>query len=243
MNRRYAAILAILITLLIAVNAHLFSKSSQREVVLVERIIDGDTLELEDGTIIRLLNINTPEKNEPFSSLSKEFLQSFLNRTVEIEVTGTEKYGRTLARVYTPDYLNLALVEQGMATKFLVDESERKKFLEAEERAIKESQGMWSSSHYQECIHVQLDKKQEIVTLSSSCPLNLQGWKIKDESRKYYKFEAIPLTTIRIHSGHGNNNASDIFMGSATNVWNDDRDTLYIFDSEGHLAYHEAYGY
>ncbi|MBX4211884.1 thermonuclease family protein [Candidatus Pacearchaeota archaeon] len=245
MKKDYAIVIAILITILIAMNSYfLSSRPQKRESVKIERIIDGDTLELEDGRIIRLLNINTPEKNELYSSLSKDFMQQFVNQTLEIEITGNDKYRRNLARVYSPDYINLEIVRDGFANKFLVDDSELNLFSTAEEIAIKESRGMWKKSQYAECIITNIDEKSEIVTLSNSCPsLNIESWRIKDESRKYYKFPGINLTTLKIHSGYGRNNATDIFIKSPTPIWNNDRDSLYLFDSEGNLVHHEIYGY
>ena len=44
---------------------------------MISRVIDGDTVELEDGRTIRLLNINTPEKGRPFSDEATDFLKEY----------------------------------------------------------------------------------------------------------------------------------------------------------------------
>lgn len=87
MNRKYALTLAILITGLIASNVFLFNFSSSEssiETVRISRIIDGDTLVLDDGRKIRLLNINAPEKSEYGYELSSNHLKSFENKTVQL---------------------------------------------------------------------------------------------------------------------------------------------------------------
>src|SRR3989344_8079172 len=130
MKSKHAFVLALLITLLIASNVYFFKSidKSGRKIAFVSRVIDGDTLELKNGEIIRLLNINTPEKNEQGYDKAKNFLRNIENKSVEIEEIGTDKYSRTLARIYSPEYLNFQIVKEGLAKKFLVQESELKNF-------------------------------------------------------------------------------------------------------------------
>ena len=222
-----------------------FSTQEQiREKGIISRVIDGDTLELNDGRTIRLLNINSPEKGTLGATLSRDYLKNFENKTIELEITGTDKYKRSLARIYTPDYLNLELVRQGLASKFLVDESELKEFSKAEESAIKNSFGIWNKSPYLDCFDSKIDKINEMVIIENSCPeLSMKEWTLKDESRKIYSFKNIMLGKIILHSGSGNDNSTDIFWQSSTNVWNNDRDSLYLFDSNGGITDYESYGY
>ncbi|MQW35752.1 thermonuclease family protein [Sinorhizobium meliloti] len=70
-------------------------------------IIDGDTIHM-DGITIRILELDTPEtfksrcENELVLGLAaKEHLRSLLDSgTVTYEATGTDRYGRTLAKVH-----------------------------------------------------------------------------------------------------------------------------------------------
>jgi len=248
MNKKYAFILASLILFLVLINflsLTTFSiREQKREKVVISRIIDGDTLDLLDGRTIRLLNINSPEKGAFGHNLSTEFLKDFENKTVEIEITGTDKYQRDLARIYAPEYLNLKLVEQGFASKFLVDESELGEFSKAEESAIKNSLGIWKKSSYFGCLDSEIDKIGEEVLIINNCPeLDIAGWILKDESRKTYTFNNVKFEKIILHSGKGINNLTDIFWQSGTNIWNNDRDSLYLFDSNGGIVEYESYGY
>jgi endonuclease YncB( thermonuclease family) len=253
MKRRHSLILAFLITGLIACNYILLTSfavnSNAKETALVARVIDGDTLVLADSRIVRLLNINTPEKSEPSSKLATDFMKQFENQSVELEITGTDKYKRNLARIYSHEgnYLNLELVQLGLAVKFLVSDTELSQFAEAEEKAIDGELGIWSKSQFYGCLSADIDARNELIILSSSCPqLNIAGWRARDESRKYYIFPSLILNEedeIIIHSKIGENNETDIFWNSKTDIWNNDRDTLYIFDKDGKIALASPYGY
>lgn len=249
MNKKYALIIAFLLAGLLISEFHLINfaatkSNSGRESVVISRVIDGDTLKLEDGRTIRLLNINSPEKNVQGSNLSSEFLNQFINQTVWVEIKGTDKYQRNLARIYSPDYLNLEIVKLGLASKFLVDENELSEFSEAEEYAVKNNLGIWKKSNFAGCFDVDIDKDAEMVGIKNKCPkINMKGWQIKDESRKIYSFQDITFDEIMLHSSAGIENSTDLFWQSSTNIWNSDRDTLYLFDSNGGIAHHESYGY
>jgi endonuclease YncB( thermonuclease family) len=247
MEKKYSLMLATLITLIIALDFYSIRamySPNHKELVKVIRAIDGDTFETEDGRIIRLLNINTPEKGEKGYKEASAFLKELENTTVGVELTGIDKYKRSLAKVYSPDYINLKIIQKGLANKFLVDSEELKEFNDAENYAIKNSLGLWAKSDYFGCFDSEIKEKEETIILTNNCKiLNIEGWRIKDEGRKVYKFQSLNLSIVKIHSEKGEDNATDIFMHSASPIWNNDRDTLYLFDKEGKLAYHETYGY
>ena len=250
MQKHHAFLFALLITILIAANISIIkilSTNNNLEKVKISRIIDGDTFELEDGRKVRLANINTPEKNQPNYILPIQFLSQFQNSTVDLEILGAEKYGRILGRIYTidNDYLNLELVKQGLASKFLVHEDELKSFAQAEEQAIKQEKGIWKKSQYFNCFKSEINAKDEIVTITNQCDkLNINDFLLKDESTKYLKFKNIIINNqLIIHSNEGENNETDIFWNSKTNIWNNDRDSLYLFDKEENLAHYKTYGY
>lgn len=248
MDKKYALLFAILISGLIICDVYVFksipAQENNRESVIIQRVVDGDTLKLEDGRTIRLLNINSPEKGAIGANLATDFLKKFENRTVTIEITGVDKYQRSLARIYAPDYLNLMIVSQGLASKFLVQEDELSDFSKAEESAIESSLGIWKKSEYFNCFDSSIDEINEKVLIINSCPqIKLGGWFLKDESRKTYTFGNIYFQEITLHSGKGIDNATDLFWGSDTSIWNNDRDSLYLFNSAGGIADYESYGY
>lgn len=254
MDKKPALILTLLITLLISINFYFITSSKEipKESVILSRVIDGDTLEIidknADKRTIRLININTPEKSETGYNEAKSFLSRFENKTISIEKLETDKYKRTLARIYFLDeYINLEIIRNGLANKFLVRESEKSLFDKAESEAIKNSKGLWKKSSYFDCLSASVNKKEEFVRITNLCSkINLNGFSIKDESRKIYYLKNITLDEgeqITLHTRQGNDTQQDIFWNSKTEIWNDDADSIYIKDNENNLIFYKSDGY
>lgn len=73
----------------------------------VIRVLDGDTIEvLQDSTPvrIRLLNIDAPEKKQPYGRWSGEQLKSLIaSQPVTVTYGHKDRYGRVLGRVVATD--------------------------------------------------------------------------------------------------------------------------------------------
>jgi endonuclease YncB( thermonuclease family) len=93
----------------------------------VKTVYDGDTVMLEDGLKIRFLGINTPEiqhrdkQADAGGDEAKRWLVDKLKNAkvrLEVGVEKTDKYGRTLAHLFTEnkEHINLQLVAAGLAT-------------------------------------------------------------------------------------------------------------------------------
>ncbi|MBI0325336.1 thermonuclease family protein [Escherichia coli] len=88
---------------------------------LVIRVLDGDALEILQArhpVRIRLVNIDAPEKKQPFGRRSMNQLKSLVvNTPVTVTYTQTDRYGRIPGRVYTEDGMkvNRWLVQHGAA--------------------------------------------------------------------------------------------------------------------------------
>jgi micrococcal nuclease len=72
------------------------------QVVKVERVIDGDTLDSPVGRI-RLYGVNTPERGEECFSEATERLEELAGDRVRVEPgpRRVDNYGRVLAYIYT----------------------------------------------------------------------------------------------------------------------------------------------
>lgn len=242
MEKGQALLIAFLITALIAGNYLFFADAGvPRERVEIVRVLDGDTVELEDGRKIRLLNINTPEKKLAYSELAKNYLMQFENETVEFEDLGLDKYGRTLGRIYSGDeYINLEIVEKGFAHSYLVFDGEEDDFSKAEENAQENKLGIWALSPYSECITAKINKYDEYVEIFDSCNVDFNGWTLKDESTKMYHFSKDMDDKFTLYSGKGEDASEKSYWGKDT-VWNDDHDRIFIRDSNGLLAFYDSY--
>ena len=127
------------------------------EDVFVKRVIDGDTLLLDDLRRVRLLGVNTPETNhptigeQPFGREASEFTRGHLEgKTARLcyDRERFDHYQRTLAFVFINDELfNVQLVREGLATaetRFPFRSDYKKLLSAAEESAKSEHLGIWS---------------------------------------------------------------------------------------------------
>jgi micrococcal nuclease len=252
MNKKYSLLLSLLVAGVIAANVFYFTyaaDSLRKDRVVLSRVIDGDTIETSGKTKVRLVNVNTPEKGETGSNLGRDYLRQYLNKTVQLQSLGKEKYGRDLGRLFSGDkYLNLELVANGFANKYLVQKSEKNRFAKAEKEAVEKGIGIWKHSQYWGCFVSAIDAKGEIVTLTNTCQtrnasISLEGWILKDEGRTRHKLPNVTAGKVTFRSGFGNSTSSTVYLNSKNNIWNDDSDTLIIFDKKGQVAHYHSYGY
>lgn len=115
----------------------------------VVAITDGDTLTLltEDHQRrkIRLASIDSPEQRQPYGTRAREALAALaFDQDARVVVTGTDRYGRTLGRIWVGETdVNAALVAQGAAWVYRRYSQEPALLaLEAEARA--QGRGLWS---------------------------------------------------------------------------------------------------
>jgi endonuclease YncB( thermonuclease family) len=99
--------------------------------VAVQRVVDGDTLRLNDGRSVRMIGLNTPElgkkgrSDEPFAVAARKRLEALVSASdgrVGL-LPGKESkdhYGRTLAHVYSADGANLEAQMLAEGLGFLV---------------------------------------------------------------------------------------------------------------------------
>jgi endonuclease YncB( thermonuclease family) len=117
----------------------------------VAYVVDGDTIELEDGSRVRYIGMDTPERGDDLfgeaMGLNRELV---LNKvaTLERDVSDKDKYGRLLRYVYVDGiFINEYIVRQGLAKIYTYppDVKYQDKILAAQEDAREEGLGMWES--------------------------------------------------------------------------------------------------
>ena len=250
MEKKHAFLVAFLITLVV-VGTYLFFNAGnifpERERVVITRVLDGDTVEIEDERIIRLLNINTPERGRAFSEDATNFLKSFEGEVVELEEDGVGSYGRILGRLYDVDsgeYINLKIIELGLAHTRLVKKNELSLFKNVEKKAREKELGIWKRSEENDgCIEAEINKHDEFVFIVNRCG-SLIGWTLKDESTNQYKLENVVNEEFTLYSESGLDNKKEgSYYWGRGKAWNDDKDVIFIRDEKGYLVYYDSYGY
>jgi micrococcal nuclease len=126
------------------------------EWVAVKRIVDGDTVQLTDGRLVRYLGVNAPEIDheadtaEPFGFEARAFngdLIGFRRIRLEFDMERFDDYGRTLAYVFLPDgsMLNDLLVRSGLAYCLytLPNIKHEERLLRAQREAMQARRGIW----------------------------------------------------------------------------------------------------
>src|SRR3989304_6584020 len=66
----------------------------------VKRVIDGDTIELANGQIVRFVGVNAPDNGEPFEEEATEANQKLVQGktlTFEYDAYTSDRFGRVLA--------------------------------------------------------------------------------------------------------------------------------------------------
>ncbi len=232
----------------------------------VREVIDGDTIVLEDGTKVRYIGLNTPERDRPFYEEATEANRKLVEGQevrLELDAVQIDRYGRTLAYVFVSSpqgdiFVNLELLRQGYANVFTVSPNVKYEelFREAEREAREAGRGLWAIQETAIKIsRIQADAPGndnenpngewiEIVNEGSEA-VNLEGYSLKDAANHIYTFPAFTLqpgATVRLYSGQGQDDASSLYWGLVGEaVWNNGGDSAFLRDSEGHLV--DSYTY
>lgn len=173
--------------------------------VLVRRVLDGDTIALNDGQLVRYIGIDAPEagKHLPLGCFAAEATER--NRVLvegkpvrlEKDISETDKYGRILRYVYVGDmFVNEVLVHEGYASAYPYppDVKHQETFRTAERKARENQRGLWGSA----CIEAQRTAPFRSV---SSPALNLSpltadrdcsDFLNRTEAQKFFKSQGGP---------------------------------------------------
>jgi endonuclease YncB( thermonuclease family) len=97
---------------------------------------------------VRLACIDAPETAQsPYGQQARTYLQQRLSigREVSLDIKTTDRYGRSVAEVFSGVNINLALVEDGQAfaCRQYLSGCNAKEYLDAEYRARRRRYGVW----------------------------------------------------------------------------------------------------
>jgi micrococcal nuclease len=217
--------------------------SLNKSTALVSKVIDGDSIELQNGIEVRLLGINAPERGQPYYQEATNRLKELVEGksiVLENDVQDKDQYGRLLRYIFVDDlFVNLELVKEGYATVYILSPNVKYE---------KELKAAWSdclSKHINlckqptgenicdsRCIGISYFKwnaegddcdnlNGEYVTFVNTCPYScdLTNWTVKDESsRNLYIFPTFVLEsgkTVTLYTGCGTNTKTQLYWCSS----------------------------
>jgi len=121
---------------------------------IVSRVIDGDTLELQDGERVRLIGINTPELDDTQQAAVAMEARGYLRGLaegkkvrLEYDQDKEDMYDRTLAYLYLEDgtFINAEIVKQGYSEVYTTYPFKyMKEFQFYEQQAREARKGIWA---------------------------------------------------------------------------------------------------
>jgi micrococcal nuclease len=139
---------------------------------VVGHVRDGDTIELEGGDVVRLVQIDTPElrEQECYAVRARALLRSLLPVGTDVRVAEDpgldhfDRYGRRLAYVFKGrENVNRTLVAEGAGSVWFYDGRRGRyasQLLGAARRARATRRGLWGR-----CPHTRLDPSAPVDSI------------------------------------------------------------------------------
>jgi len=235
-----------------------------KETALVTRIVDGDTVVINDDEKVRLLGIDTPERGQILYKEASERLKGLIqNKNVFLEKgkEDKDKYGRLLRYIIIDnENINVLMVREGYASAYIFETDQYEADLYAAQIYAQENNlGIWQYKDTENtfCIGIQWfnynaygdDNKNlndEYISFRNKCEetIDMTGWKLTDNSSKEYifpSFVAAAKLTFALHTGSGANNETDLYWNQDRAVWNNGGDHMIMFNNEGKLVLEYSY--
>lgn len=117
----------------------------------VKRVVDGDTIELANGQIVRYVGVNAPNNGEPFEEEATEAnakLVSGKTVTLEYDIYTSDRFGRVLAYpIVDGKNVVVELARKGLVRVAIYQDRRKLKYqvelLKAQEEAKRSKRGIW----------------------------------------------------------------------------------------------------
>ncbi|MGI9616028.1 MAG: lamin tail domain-containing protein [Acidimicrobiales bacterium] len=242
--------------------------SSEGAAASLDRVIDGDSLELVvDGAPVevRLLSINAPElhtlddADSCNGSAARDHLTGLVEAASSLRFIAGEqdRFGRQLGELLVDGRPVTALmVEDGWALALWSGEDPAR--TDAMMAAAASEVGLWgdrcgvADSNDLAIVDWQMDPPGRddenitdewvVVANQGSDAVDLDGWMIRDETTtNRYRIDGYTLGAgdeLRFRSGSGSTGAGDYYLGSSFPVWSNRGETVLLVDPGGRVAAH-----
>ncbi len=175
--------------------AVIFADASFAKDYVVTKIIDGDTVQLDSGEIVRYLGIDTPEiatKDSGPEFYAREAARYnkklvFMKKVrLEFDVEKKDQYSRLLAYVFVKDvFVNAELVKHGYAKAMVKPPNLKYKdtLVSYQKKAMDEERGLWQEKK-RESESSYVGNKRSYLLHRPSCKL---VGKISDKNRIIFR--------------------------------------------------------
>jgi endonuclease YncB( thermonuclease family) len=234
------------------------NKAIESETAQVKRVIDGDTIDLEDGRRVRYLGVNATEWQEPFSIKAKRRNRELVEgKTVRLEFDEQKMDGfqRLLAFVYVGDMMvNAKLVEEGLAYAFIIPPNGRysDQILALQKKAKSQKVGIWSM--FDNSVDLKITQLSTIEKVKSKefhayvrianlsvNPVNIARYSIKNDANDRFIFPSFtvePGYTFILAGGEGvngydKNGQLRIFVNTLDSMWNAKKGVAILTNPSG----------
>ena len=133
------------------------SEDFEERLHLVTEVIDGDTIVVDSSHRVRLIDIDTPERDECYYSEAKKALKSLIEGEyvrLEKDISGVDGYGRLLRYLFLPQedlmddiFVDNYMLEQGLADirDLSQDRRYRSILINSRNEAVALNKGMWEA--------------------------------------------------------------------------------------------------
>jgi endonuclease YncB( thermonuclease family) len=237
------------------------------EEVELYTVLDGDTIKVVyQGQVetVELIGIDAPEEGEPWAAEAEDLLASMtygMSKGLEFDVRKRDEQGNLLAYLwlFREDLYwmaNESLLYAGVAVTSAVAPNLAYQQLFAEAQAVAQAagEGMWGSggSIPLEITDLQIvppgeedgDLNAEWIEFGVVANGSLAGYAVEDDQGHRYEFPDEVFTmgqVFKLHSGPGTDSTTDLFWGSASPIWDNDQDCIYLLDGDDNVLWEFPY--
>lgn len=234
---------------------------SEERYARIRRVIDGDTVVLEDGRRVRYLGINAPERDQSYFAEATAFNRRLTEgRRVKLEddEVPEDGYSRLLAYVYVDgEMVNAELIEAGLAHLLVIPPNLKHydRLLELERRARAAQRGIWrdlrgplkiTSLHANAPGDDRVNPHGEYVRIANVADgvVSTQGFTVTDRYGHRYSFPALTLPpghSVLLLSGRGVDLTDPreqlvLYWQSDGPIWNNSGDTATLRAPDGTIV-------
>ncbi|MCX8021933.1 MAG: thermonuclease family protein [Syntrophorhabdaceae bacterium] len=182
----------LIILFLLLISPHLFAKEKE---YIVKKVIDGDTIQLDNNEIVRYIGIDAPEmatKDKGPEFFAREAMRYnkklvfMKNVRLEFDIEKRDQHGRLLAYVYVKNlFVNGELVRLGYAKAMIKPPNVKYKdlLLNYQKKAMEEERGLWQEKK-KETESTYIGNKRTYIIHRPSCKL---AEKVSEKNRIIFR--------------------------------------------------------